>query len=137
MFKPLRHRVDSYASASVHRDFEDVIESSNRAVACMDFEAFIEGGIGVFKVLCETKAKWAKLVISGEVKPSADIDECFWLWLESWHQRSQMALKKLEEFEGMSFDVSYADEFRSAVSTAERMLTNSDISDEELDGLFE
>jgi hypothetical protein len=135
MFTTLRHRIDSYASASVHRDFEDVIEKSNLAIACMDFEAFIDGGVDVFELLCKTKTKWAELVISGEVEPNADVDECFWVWLKNWHQRSQAALGQLEQFERLEFDVDYAAEFRSAILAAERMLGNSDITDDELDGL--
>ncbi len=135
MFTTLQHRIDSYASTSVHRDFEDVIEESNVAIACMDFEAFIGGGVDVFALLCKTKTKWAHLVISGDVKPNADIDECFWNLLKHWYQRSQTALEKLEQFEKLRFGVEYATEFRSAVSAAERMLRNIDITDEELDGL--
>lgn len=125
MLDVVKHRINAYQQST----FEQVIEDSRNAVACMDFEAFLAGGINVFTSLRKVSTRWAELVASGKIEPDADVDETLWNCLDMWYRRSVDALPQLEQFECMGFDMEDARRFREVIHQAEDIMSHSQVSD--------
>lgn len=126
MLNALKNQVASYSS------FDTVISDSKLAVDCMDFETFLKSGIQCFKAIELARSKWADFVMSGEVKPDADIDDLFWSMLTNWKHRSEKAMEQLLWFENEDFEVKHSGAFRRVVEAAEAVLSHDILSDDDL-----